>query len=69
MYTWYTERCDCVSDVNSKSRKRVATTVNPEIWQNFKVACVKSQLDMNVVLEMLMKAYCDDIISMKDISQ
>jgi len=63
------ERCDCMADTNSKSRKRVATTVNPDIWQNFKVACVKSQLDMNDVLELLMQAYSDGVIKLEDISE
>ena len=58
-----------MEDVNSKSRKRVSTNINPEIWQNFKVACVKTQLDMNVVLEMLMQAYSDGVITLKDISE
>ena len=55
---------------NSKSnRKRFATTVDEDIVQNFKVTCVKNKLDMNEVLEILMQAYSDGVINLKDISE
>jgi len=53
---------------NSKSRKRFATTVDEEILQDFKVACVKNKLDMNEVLEILMQAYSDGILNLTDLS-
>ena len=48
-------------------RKRFVTTINPEILTNFKVACVKQNKDMNEVLELLMSAYSDGVISVKEI--
>lgn len=53
----------------SSKRKRYNFTLVPEIQQEFKVACVKSQLDMNEVLEVLMQAYSDGLINLKDISE
>lgn len=54
---------------DSKSRKRFTTTINEEISYDFKVACVKNKLDMNEVLEILMQAYSDGVINLKDISE
>lgn len=48
-------------------RKRFVTTINPEILTNFKIACVKQNKDMNEVLELLMSAYSDGVISIKEI--
>lgn len=48
-------------------RKRFVTTINPEILTNFKVACVKQNKDMNEILELLMSAYSDGVISIKEI--
>lgn len=48
-------------------RKRFVTTINPEILTNFKVACVKQNKDMNEVLELLMSAYSDGVISIREI--
>lgn len=48
-------------------RKRFVTTINPEILQNFKIACVKQNKDMNEILELLMSAYSDGVISVKEI--
>jgi hypothetical protein len=53
----------------SNLRKRFATNINVEILHNFKVACVRNQLDMNEVLEVLMEAYSDGIINLKDLSE
>lgn len=53
----------------SKKRKRYNFTLVPEIQQDFKVACVRSQLDMNEVLEVLMQAYSDGLINLKDLSE
>lgn len=50
-----------------KSRKRFMTTVDEDILQDFKVACVKSKLDMNEVLEILMQAYSDGVINLKEL--
>lgn len=52
-----------------KSRKRFATNIDKDIIQEFKVACVRSQLDMNDVLEVLMQAYADGIINLKELSE
>lgn len=54
---------------NQKSRKRFMTTIDEEIIQNFKVACVKNKLDMNEVLEILMSAYSDGVINLKELSE
>lgn len=42
------ERCDFMSDTQNtlSKRKRYNFTLVPEIQQEFKVACVKNQLDM-----------------------
>ena len=59
-----------MSDNQSTSkRKRYNFTLVPEIQQEFKVACVKNQLDMNEVLEVLMQAYSDGIINLKELSE
>jgi hypothetical protein len=55
-------------DDSSSSRKRFATTIDENISQDFKVACVKSKLDMNEVLEILMQAYADGIINLKELT-
>ena len=52
-----------------KSRKRFATNIDEEVIQDFKVACVKSKLDMNEVLEVLMQAYADGVINLKELSE
>jgi hypothetical protein len=48
-------------------RKRFVTTINPEILLNFKVSCTKQNKDMNEILELLMSAYSDGLISIKEI--
>lgn len=48
-------------------RKRFVTTINPEILTNFKVACVRQNKDMNEILELLMSAYSDGVVSIKEI--
>jgi hypothetical protein len=48
-------------------RKRFVTTINPEILTNFKVTCVRQNKDMNEILELLMSAYSDGVISIKEI--
>ena len=53
----------------TKSRKRFATTIDEDIIHDFKVACVKSKLDMNEVLEILMQAYTDGVINLKELSE
>lgn len=57
-----------IQNVSSK-RKRYNFTLVPEIQQEFKVACVRSQLDMNEVLEVLMQAYSDGLINLKELSE
>lgn len=52
-----------------KSRKRFATNIDEDILQEFKVTCVKNKLDMNEVLEVLMQAYSDGILNLKDLSE
>jgi hypothetical protein len=52
-----------------KSRKRFATNIDEDIIQEFKVACVRSKLDMNEVLEVLMQAYADGILNLKELSE
>jgi hypothetical protein len=54
---------------NSETRKRFTTTIEEDILYEFKVACVKSKLDMNEVLEILMQAYSDGMINLKDLSE
>lgn len=65
------ERCDFMSDTQNtlSKRKRYNFTLVPEIQQEFKVACVKNQLDMNEVLEVLMQAYSDGLINLKELSE
>lgn len=59
-----------MSDNQSTSkRKRYNFTLVPEIQQEFKVACVKNQLDMNEVLEVLMQAYSDGVINLNELSE
>lgn len=60
-----------MSDIQNTSskRKRYNFTLIPEIQQEFKVACVKNQLDMNEVLEVLMQAYSDGLINLKELSE
>lgn len=48
-------------------RKRFVTTINPEILLEFKVACTRQNKDMNEILELLMSAYSDGVISIKEI--
>ena len=55
-------------DNSNSSRKRFATTIDENIAQDFKVACVKSKLDMNEVLEILMQAYSDGVINLKELT-
>lgn len=50
-------------------RKHYNFTLDPEIKQKFKIACVKNQLDMNEVLEVLIKAYSDGLINLKELSE
>ena len=57
-----------MSDIK-KSRKRFMTTIDEEILQEFKVTCVKNRLDMNEVLEILMQAYSDGVLNLKDITE
>lgn len=59
--------CDMAD--NSETRKRFTTTIDPNILLEFKVACVKNSLGMNEVLEILMGAYSDGIINLKDLSE
>lgn len=54
---------------NSETRKRFTTTINEDILQDFKVACVKNRLDMNEVLEILMQAYSDGVVNLKELSE
>lgn len=54
--------------MSDSSRKRFATTIDEDILQDFKVACVKSKLDMNEVLEILMQAYADGVINLKELT-
>lgn len=65
------ERCGFMSDTKNtlSKRKRYNFTLVPEIQQEFKVACVKNQLDMNEVLEVLMQAYSDGLINLKELSE
>lgn len=57
------------TQTTSSERKRYNFTLNPQIKQDFKVACVKNQLDMNEVLEVLMQAYSDGLINLKELSE
>lgn len=54
---------------NSETRKRFTTTIEEDILYEFKVACVKNKLDMNEVLEILMQAYTDGVINLKELSE
>lgn len=53
--------------MSENKRKRFVTTIDPEILLNFKVTCTKQNKDMNEILEMLMSAYSDGVISIKEI--
>jgi hypothetical protein len=64
---WHTKGGNNVTDT-PKSRKRFATNIDVNVLQDFKVACVKNKLDMNEVLEVLMQAYSDGILNLKELS-
>ncbi|WP_185967702.1 hypothetical protein [Clostridium sp. HBUAS56010] len=53
--------------MSENQRKRFVTTINPDVLLNFKVACTKQNKSMNEILEMLMSAYSDGVISIKEI--
>lgn len=53
--------------MSKTERKRFVTTINPDILLDFKVACTRQNKDMNEVLELLMSAYSDGVISIKEI--
>lgn len=54
---------------NSNPRIRFTTTIDEEILHEFKVACVKNKLGMNDALEILMQAYSDGILNLKELSE
>jgi hypothetical protein len=58
-----------MSDDLNSSRVRFTTTISEDIIYQFKVACVKNKLGMNEVLEILMQAYSDGIINLKELSE
>ena len=49
-------------------RKRFVTTINQETLLNFKVECTRQQKDMNEVLEVLMEAFADGILNLRELS-
>jgi hypothetical protein len=53
--------------MSKTERKRFVTTINPDILLEFKVACTRQNKDMNEILELLMSAYSDGVISIKEI--
>lgn len=53
--------------MSKTERKRFVTTINPDILLDFKVACTRQNKDMNEILELLMSAYSDGVISIKEI--
>lgn len=55
--------------MSEKERKRFTTTIDPEILLSFKVICTKQGKDMNEILELLMSAYSDGVITLKQISE
>lgn len=66
------ERCDCMTDEStyvSSKRKRYNFTLLPEVKKEFKIACTRSELDMNEVLEILMQAYSDGVINLKELEE
>jgi len=59
---------DYMSD-SSNTRTRFTTTINDEILTEFKVACIRNKIGMNEVLEILMDAYSDGVINLKDLTE
>lgn len=53
--------------MSKTERKRFVTTINPDILLEFKIACTRQNKDMNEILELLMSAYSDGVISIKEI--
>ena len=53
--------------MSKTGRKRFVTTINPDILLEFKIACTRQNKDMNEILELLMSAYSDGVISIKEI--
>lgn len=53
--------------MSKTERKRFVTTINPDILLEFKIACTRQHKDMNEILELLMSAYSDGVISIKEI--
>lgn len=49
-----------------KKRKTFATTIDPDISQDFKIACVMRKKDMNEVLEKLMVMYAKGEIDIEE---
>lgn len=54
---------------SSNTRTRFTTTINDEILTEFKVACIRNKIGMNEVLEILMDAYSDGVINLKDLTE
>ena len=57
-----------MSDIQ-KTRVRFTTTIDENILYEFKVACVKNKLGMNDALEILMSAYSDGVLNLKELSE
>lgn len=53
--------------MSKTERKRFVTTINPDVLLEFKIACTRQNKDMNEILELLMSAYSDGVISIKEI--
>jgi len=54
---------------SSETRKRFTTTIDEDILLEFKVTCLRNKLGMNDVLEILMQAYTDGVINLKELSE
>jgi hypothetical protein len=53
---------------SSENRKRFTTTIDDSILTEFKIACIRNKVGMNDVLEILMQAYTDGVINLKELT-
>jgi hypothetical protein len=53
---------------SSENRKRFTTTIDDSILTEFKIVCIRNKVGMNDVLEILMQAYTDGVINLKELT-
>lgn len=69
MYIQIHERRGDYMAGSSENRKRFTTTIDDGILTEFKIVCIRNKVGMNDVLEILMQAYTDGIINLKELSE